>query len=137
MLGSGDFAFSFSGLKTAVRYLLPKLSLDPQTLADVCASFQRAVVDVLVAKTLVATQQSSRETVAVSGGVSLNSGLRDAFTRACAARGLELLLAPPAWCTDNAAMIAAAAGMALEAGAATSVREDIDPNLALRYEAMS
>ena len=59
MLGSGDFAFSFSGLKTAVRYLLPKLALDTlleaergQTLADVCASFQAAVVEVLVQKTL-------------------------------------------------------------------------------------
>ena len=142
MLGSGDFAFSFSGLKTAVRYLLPKLALDPaaedaasrQLLADLCASFQRAVVEVLVGKTLLAARQTGREVVAVSGGVSLNTGLREEFARACAARGLELLVAPPAWCTDNAAMIAAVGGMAFEAGALTSIAEDIDPNLALRYD---
>ena len=139
MLGSGDFSFSFSGLKTAVRYLLPKLSLDrtdaAQLLADVCASFQAAVVEVLVEKTLTAARQMRRSVVAISGGVSLNSGLRDAFTRACHARGLELLLASPAWCTDNAAMIAAVAQLALEAGVTTPMHEDINPNLALRYEA--
>ena len=143
MMGSGDFAFSFSGLKTAVRYLLPKLSLDPaadssesrQLLADLCASFQKAVVDVLVAKTLAAARQSKRDVVAVSGGVSLNSGLRAEFERACGSRGIEFLVALPAWCTDNAAMIAAAARMAFEAGATTPVQEDIDPNLALHYAA--
>ncbi len=141
MMGSGDFAFSFSGLKTAVRYLLPKLELDPaadnaesrQLLADLCASFQKAVVDVLVGKTLRAARQSGRGVVTVSGGVSLNSGLREEFARACAARGLELLVAPPAWCTDNAAMIAAVGSLAFEAGAITPLDADIDPNLGLRY----
>ena len=141
MLGSGDFAFSFSGLKTAVRYLLPKLGTDPgadnvesrQLLADLCASFQKAVVDVLVGKTLAAARQTQREVVAVSGGVSLNSGLRAEFARACAVQGVELLVAPPAWCTDNAAMIAAVAGLAFEAGITTPVQEDIHPNLALSY----
>ena len=139
MLGSGNFAFSFSGLKTAVRYLLPKLGLDPaaesaesrQLLADLCASFQKAVVDVLIGKTLQAARQTGHAVVAVSGGVSLNTGLRDEFARACAARGLELLVAPPAWCTDNAAMIAAVGSLAFEAGAITPIDEDIDPNLGL------
>ena len=140
MLGSGDFAFSFSGLKTAVRYLLPKLALDTlseterrQTLVDVCASFQRAVVEVLVRKTLRAAYESRRDLVAVSGGVSMNTGLRAAFTEACARQGIELLLAPPALCTDNAAMIAWVAALAREAGIRTSVAADIDPNQALPY----
>ena len=140
MLGSGDYAFSFSGLKTAVRYLLPKLAVEElpvaarqQTLADVCASFQQAVIDVLVGKTLLAARETRRSLVAVSGGVSLNTGLRAAFTKACASRGLELLLAPPALCTDNAAMIAAVGALAFEAGAATSLEEDINPNLSLAY----
>ena len=140
MLGSGDFTFSFSGLKTAVRYLLPKLGLDTlpeaerrQTLADVCASFQAAVVEVLVRKTLRAARESRRNLVAVSGGVSMNAGLRAAFTEACARHGLELLIAAPALCTDNAAMIAWVAALARETGISTPVATDIDPNQALPY----
>ena len=140
MLHSGDFAFSFSGLKTAVRYLLPKLGLETlgdaerrQTLADVCASFQGAVVEVLVRKTLAADREARRGLVVVSGGVSMNTGLRAAFSRECAGRGLELLIAPPALCTDNAAMIAFAAALAREAGISTPVEADIDPNQALPY----
>lgn len=107
MLDSGDFHFSFSGLKTSVRYLLPKLASLP--LPDLCASFQEAVVDVLVAKTLRAAEVTRRRVIAVSGGVSCNSRLREKFREACAARGLELRLAEPALCTDNAAMIGSAA----------------------------
>ena len=138
MIGSGDFAFSFSGLKTAVRYLLPKLELEKlgerehrQTLADVCASFQQAVVEVLVRKTLRAAREAQRNLVLVSGGVSMNTGLRVAFTKACSERGLELLIAPPALCTDNAAMIAWVAALAREAGLDTPVETDIDPNQAI------
>ena len=140
MIGSGDFAFSFSGLKTAVRYLLPKLGLAGlaegerrQTLADVCASFQQAVVDVLVRKTLRAAREARRDRIVVSGGVSLNSGLRAAFAQACRERGVELLMASPALCTDNAAMIAFVAALAREAGIRTPVDSDIDPNQALPY----
>ncbi len=140
MLGSGDFAFSFSGLKTAVRYLLPKIGLEPgggdmdgPLLADVCASFQRAVVDVLVKKTLRAARVSRRDLVAVSGGVSMNTGLRAEFARACAAAGLELLISPPALCTDNAAMIAAVGARAFAAGLTTPLSEDINPNLTLAF----
>ena len=141
MLGSGDFAFSFSGLKTAVRYLLPKIGLEPggageeqrRLLADVCASFQEAVVDVLVRKTILAARASGRERVAVSGGVSMNTRLREGFARACEREGLELFISPPTLCTDNAAMIAAVAARALEAGAVTPVSEDINPNLTLAF----
>lgn len=141
MLHSGDFAFSFSGLKTAVRYLLPRIGLDParlegqeQPLRDVCASFQAAVIEVLVRKTLLAAREAGRGVVAVSGGVSLNSGLREAFTAACAQQGLELLLSTPKLCTDNAAMIAAVGGLAYGAGLTTPLEEDIHPNLALSYQ---
>ena len=137
MIGSGDFAFSFSGLKTAVRYLLPRIGLEPagagegQLLADVCASFQAAVVDVLVRKTILAARATGRERVAVSGGVSMNTRLREEFARVCAREGVALVVSPPALCTDNAAMIAAVAALALEAGATTPVSEDINPNLTL------
>ena len=129
MLDSGDFHFSFSGLKTAVRYLLPKLTELP--LSDLCASFQAAIVDVLVAKTLAAAAHTGRRVVALSGGVSCNTSLREKMRAACAARGLELLIAPPALCTDNAAMIGHVASLRLAAGQTTTLTADIDPNLRL------
>ena len=132
LLQRDNFDFSFSGLKTAVRYLLPKIDLkNEQTIADLCASFQRAVVDVLVGKTMAAAAACGERCVAVSGGVSLNSELRSTFQRECATRGLELKLASAALCTDNAAMIGFVALYALRAGAVTPLGEDINPNLRL------
>ena len=121
--------FSFSGLKTAVRYLLPKL--EAPHLPDICASFQEAVVDVLVTKTVRAVKLTGRRIVAVSGGVSCNTRLREKFRGACAARGLELLLAEPALCTDNAAMIGYVAALKLAQGERSPLTSDIDPNLRL------
>lgn len=121
--------FSFSGLKTAVRYLLPKLSGD--YLADVCASFQAAVVDVLVEKTMAAAREHDVDLVTVSGGVSCNGALRDEMSRACRTAGLELRLAPRWLCTDNAAMIAFAAALRLTSGAESLLSDEIDPDLAL------
>ena len=132
MLGSGDFAFSFSGLKTAVRYLLPKLpDLTETTLADVCASFQEAVVDVLVRKTLSAARAAGRDKVARSGGVSCNSRLRARMEAACRKGGLELLVADAALCTDNAAMIGFVALQRLALQLHSPLTADIDPNLRL------
>jgi len=132
MIGSGDAAFSFSGLKTAVRYLLPKVDLDhAQTVADVCASFQEAAVDVLVAKTMAATRRCGRRMVTVSGGVSCNSRLRARFREACAAEGIELRLAAAALCTDNAAMIAFVAAGRLGRGERSPLTAEISPNLPL------
>ncbi|MFK5922899.1 MAG: tRNA (adenosine(37)-N6)-threonylcarbamoyltransferase complex transferase subunit TsaD [Verrucomicrobiota bacterium] len=133
MIGSGDFAFSFSGLKTSVRYLLPKLSEPLETqLPDICASFQKAVTDVLVKKTLKAAAQCGENLICVSGGVSCNSGLRAAFQQACTNENYELQLAEGALCTDNAAMIAYTAAAKLAIGVPPSVLdEDIDPNLSL------
>jgi N6-L-threonylcarbamoyladenine synthase len=129
MLNSGDFNFSFSGLKTAVRYLLPKL--DGDFSADLCASFQEAVIDVLVSKTIRAAQRFGVNLVTVSGGVSANSRLRAKMRDASAAAGLELKLACPSLSTDNAAMIAFAALERFQLGYRSNLSDDADPNLKL------
>jgi N6-L-threonylcarbamoyladenine synthase len=121
--------FSFSGLKTAVRYLLPKLKDD--YLADLCASFQQAVVDVLVRKTMASAQKYDVDLVTVSGGVSCNGELRRQLAETCRRAKLNFKTAEPWLCTDNAAMIAWAAMLRLEGGFASSVTAEIDPNLAL------
>lgn len=129
MLNSGDFHFSFSGLKTAVRYMLPKFQ--PGDLADVCASFQEAVVDVLVGKTIAAARANGRDLVTVSGGVSCNSRLREKFRVECERKRLRLMIAESKLCTDNAAMIAFVAAQKLAGGIPTALSEDINPNLRL------
>ena len=129
MLDSRDHNFSFSGLKTAVRYLLPKLEVD--FVNDMCASFQHAVTDVLVQKTLRATREVGAKVVAISGGVSCNLKLRERMRIACEETGLKFVSAKPELCTDNAAMIAFVALLRLQAGFTSHVEEDIDPNLAL------
>jgi len=121
--------FSFSGLKTAVRYLLPKLEGD--FLADLCASFQQAIIDVLVRKTIEAARKYRVNLVTVSGGVSCNQELRRQLGQACVHSGFEFKNAEPWLCTDNAAMIAFAAFLRLSAGFQSRVTEEIDPNLAL------
>lgn len=129
MIGSGDFSFSFSGLKTSMRYLLPKL--DTLHLPDLCASFQEAVVDVLVSKTLNAAAATGCGLVALSGGVSCNTRLRERMKESCDAHGIELLVADPSLCTDNAAMIAYVAALKLARGETSPLTVDIDPNLRL------
>ncbi len=121
--------FSFSGLKTAVRYLLPKLRGD--FLADLCASFQQAIVDVLVRKTIAAAKKYRVDLVTMSGGVSCNEELRRQLRDASQREGLEFKSAEPWLCTDNAAMIAFAAILRLQNGFTSKVTEEIDPNLAL------
>jgi N6-L-threonylcarbamoyladenine synthase len=132
MLDSGDHNFSFSGLKTAVRYQLAKLgTISDETRDDLCASFQRAVVEVLVKKTLRAAHESKTKLVTVSGGVSCNRALRDEMSDACQRAGMKLLTAVPELCTDNAAMIAFAASLRFQAGFESALTQEIDPNLAL------
>ena len=128
----GSLEFSFSGLKTAVLYELPKHDLSqPQVLADICASVQAAIVGVLVEKLIRAARSCQETVVTVSGGVSCNSGLRTVLTARCQKEGLELLLAEPALCTDNAAMIAFAAVQRFNAGLTSPLNAEVDPNLAL------
>jgi N6-L-threonylcarbamoyladenine synthase len=121
--------FSFSGLKTAVRYLLPKLQ--GNFLADLCASFQQAIVDVLVRKTITAAKEYNVDLATMSGGVSCNLELRRQLADACAREGFEFKTAEAWLCTDNAAMIAFAALLRLRAGFESKATEEIDPNLGL------
>lgn len=123
--------FSFSGLKTAVLYQLQKLD-DPQAhLADICASFQKAVIDSLIKKTLLAAQKTGHSIVTISGGVACNKALQNALREACDYNGLELRLTPPALTTDNAGMIAFAGWLASKHGEADPLDIGIDPNLSL------
>ncbi len=128
-IADDNFEFSFSGLKTSVRYLLPKLV--DSDIPDVCASFQQAVVDVLVTKTIRAAQQLGHHLISASGGVSLNRKLRDDLSKATAAAGCQLLLADSAVCTDNAAMIANVAVERFFTNEPADLNLDVDPNLAL------
>lgn len=114
MLGPDSLDFSFSGIKTAVLYHvhghgktgggLERLSR--KQLADIAASFQQAVIEVLIRKTLAAVKRTKLATVVMGGGVAANRTLRTALERACHERTLRFLAAPMAYCTDNAAMIA-------------------------------
>jgi len=130
MLHDPHLDFSFSGLKTAVLYTLQR-EPSPPAVNDLAASFQQAVIDILVGKTLRAAQQTGHRTIALSGGVSLNRALRDSFADACQRRGLTLATAPPQLCTDNAAMIAFAALLRHLAGESSPLDGDIHPNLPL------
>ncbi len=108
MLGSDGLEMSFAGLKTAIHQFLER-EFGEETpeggqLRDICASFQQSVVDVLVAKTMAAADQTGLDRVVLSGGVAANSGLRAELERACEGEGRELFVAPPNLCTDNAGM---------------------------------
>jgi N6-L-threonylcarbamoyladenine synthase len=129
MLGRQDFNFSFSGIKTAVRYLLPKLEGD--YIADVAASFQEAVVEVLVRKTLAAAAGLGVHLITVSGGVSCNSRLRQRMKETAERVGKRLLLAQPALTTDNAAMIGYVGVHRFRENPGTDLALDADPNLSL------
>jgi N6-L-threonylcarbamoyladenine synthase len=132
MLDSGDHNFSFSGLKTAVRYQIAKLGAISEDIRDdLCASFQCAAVEVLVKKTVRAARECRANLVTVSGGVSCNRALRDQMSDSCNRAEAKLLTAVPELCTDNAAMIAFAASLRLHAGFESKVTQEIDPNLAL------
>ncbi|MBI4718735.1 MAG: tRNA (adenosine(37)-N6)-threonylcarbamoyltransferase complex transferase subunit TsaD [Planctomycetes bacterium] len=115
MLGPDSLDFSFSGIKTAVLYHVHGQGrtsgglerLSPAQLADIAASFQQAVIDVLIRKTMLAATRSGISTVVLGGGVAANRTLRSALEAACVSRDLSFHAASPAYCTDNAAMIAA------------------------------
>ncbi len=128
--------FSFSGLKTAVRYSLaapgtplPKPEdLGPQFVADVAASFQEAVAEILVAKSLAAVRETGFRRLCVGGGVAANSCFRDRIKSACEAGDVELHIAPLSLCTDNAVMGAIAIER-LNAGLIENLDLDITPGL--------
>ncbi len=126
---AGAFDFSFSGLKTAV---VSWVRAHPEVLnEDVAASFQVAVVDVLVAKSLAAADKIGARGACLAGGVAANSSLRARFAEAFAARGLGAWLPSRAMCTDNAAMIAAAGYFQLERSGPTPLDAGAVPDLQL------
>ena len=114
MLHSSDLDFSFSGLKTAVMLAVKNRALDAQARADVAAEFQAAIVDVLVAKSIAALEQSGLERLVVAGGVGANRELRARLSAAAARSGFDVFYPAPEFCTDNGAMIAFAAAMRLK-----------------------
>jgi N6-L-threonylcarbamoyladenine synthase len=139
LMGEPNHDFSFSGLKTSVRYHLrdyPEKAESGPAMCDLCASVQAAIVEVLVAKTVTAASRLQVGCITASGGVTCNSALRASLANACQRRRLRLRLAEKALCTDNAAMIgilaerkflAGEVGMALDA--------DIRPNWELESSA--
>lgn len=122
--------FSFSGLKTSVRYFLekhPDLPKSEQGMADLCASVRHAIVGVLLRKTELAMEKTGVSCVALSGGVAANRALREGITDLCRAKGWELHLPAPELATDNAAMMAFAAMHHLKAGETSPVSHEITP----------
>lgn len=114
-----DDDFSFSGLKTSVRYWLekhPHAPDDVQGLRDLCASIQAAIVEVLAVKTVRAARRLGLNLVAASGGVSCNSGLRQELERRCHRHKIRLQIAEPTLCTDNAGMVAVLGERLLQTG---------------------
>jgi N6-L-threonylcarbamoyladenine synthase len=117
LLHSGNLDFSFAGLKTAVLTQAKKLGADLEARkADLAASTQAAIVDVLVKKTIKALQQTGLKRVVVAGGVGANTLLRQQLNAACAQRKVRVHYPELHLCTDNGAMIALAAAMRLQAG---------------------
>ncbi len=127
--------FSFSGLKTSVRYFLrdhPDSLGDGQKIRDLCASVQAAIVEVLVAKTIRAAKRNGVRCVTASGGVTCNSGLRRDLELACKREGFVLRLADKSLCTDNAAMVGILAEHKLRHNVAdTPLDAEIQPGMAL------
>lgn len=135
LLNDPNDDFSFSGLKTSIRYFLrdhPVLLEHESSLRDLCASVQSAIVEVLVKKTLRAAKRLGVKCVTASGGVSCNRALRAELTRACERHGFKLRLAVKPLCTDNAAMIGILAERKLLHGAGGfSYDDEITPGLQL------
>ncbi len=136
MLHQDNFDFSFSGLKTAVRYSLvgpghqdfSKLELDEQKKADICASFETAVVDVLVGKAIKAVKKFRCDRLAVGGGVAANQYFRQRLDESANQNDVELIIAPIKLCTDNAVM-GAIAWEKIRRGEFASLDLDVTPGL--------
>jgi N6-L-threonylcarbamoyladenine synthase len=133
MLKAKSLDFSFSGLKTSVINAFKDRVARNEALplADIAASFQEAVVDVLLAKTLRAAGERGVKTISVTGGVSANSRLREAFSEACQRRGIGVFFPSLSLCTDNAAMIAAAGYARYRLGEVSDLELDVVPNAPL------
>jgi len=128
--------FSFSGLKTAVRYRIAGPSdpsqraagLDEQERANIAAGFEQAVIDCLIAKAMASIKKTGAKRLCVGGGVAANTSFREQLALACQARNVELIIAKPQWCTDNAAM-GALAWEKIRRGQFDSLDLDVQPGL--------
>jgi N6-L-threonylcarbamoyladenine synthase len=134
MAASGDYDFSLSGLKTAViRHVRGEQSAGREIrTADLAASFQEAVVDVQVQKTIAAAAENGARAILMGGGVVANSRLREMMSREAERRGMPLLYPSLELCTDNGAMIASAGFFRLERGDRSGLDLEADPGLPLR-----
>jgi N6-L-threonylcarbamoyladenine synthase len=135
--GFHPYDFSFSGLKTAVLRLVNQLKQEEAQggeafpLADVAASFEQVVADVLVERTTRCVRDQGLSTLVLVGGVAANRRLRQRLEQRCGELGIQWRLAPLAYCTDNAAMIAVAAEQRFRAGSQSSIELAVAPRLAL------
>ncbi len=128
LLSSGTLDFSFSGLKTAALIRIRALGdLDDATRADLAASFQEAIVDVLVAKCIAALDAEALERLVIAGGVGANSLLRERLAASAEARGARVFFPPLRLCTDNGAMIAFAAALKYPRGLEASAGFPVFP----------
>jgi N6-L-threonylcarbamoyladenine synthase len=132
-VGDAVYDFSFSGLKSAVLNYLNSCEMKgiPVCQADVAASFQKAVVDVLVEHSMMAVEESGIKKFAIAGGVASNTALREALADACLEKGIAFYHPSPILCTDNAAMIGAAAYYEYKKGVRHGYDLNAVPNLKL------
>jgi N6-L-threonylcarbamoyladenine synthase len=128
-----EYDFSFSGLKSSVLNYINQAKMQGQELdqADVAASFQKAVVEVLVGHAIKACKQYGYDKLAIAGGVASNSGLRELMEKECAANKIKFYRPSPVLCTDNAAMIGAAAYYEYQKGVRFGLDMNAVPNLPL------
>lgn len=133
LLGKDSYDFSFSGLKTAVlNYVNTEKQAGREiNRADVAASFQQAVIDVIAEKTIAATKEMGYGKLALAGGVASNSKLRATLEKACEENNIEIYIPSPILCTDNAAMIGCAAYYKYMAGERGDIDMDAYANLPL------
>ncbi|MFC2066703.1 tRNA (adenosine(37)-N6)-threonylcarbamoyltransferase complex transferase subunit TsaD [Chloroflexota bacterium] len=139
MLRAKTLDFSFSGLKTSIINTFKERVAENETLPleDIAASFQEAIVDVLVSKTLRAASEQGVAAVSVTGGVSANRRLRGVFQDACEQEGIEVFFPQLSLCTDNAAMIAAAGYARLKKGEEADLNLNVYPNAPLEVQRVS
>lgn len=132
-VGGSAYDFSFSGMKSAVLNYINQAQMKGETISvpDLCASFQNAVVDVLVSRAVAAAKEYGYDKLAIAGGVASNSALRQGMKEACDKEGLKLYYPSPIYCTDNAAMIGAAAYYEYINGARAGWDLNAVPNLKL------
>ena len=132
-VGGSEYDFSFSGMKSAVLNYINQAQMKGEAISvpDLCASFQNAVVDVLVSRAVAAAKEFGYDKLAIAGGVASNSALREGLRKACEREGLKLYYPSPIYCTDNAAMIGAAAYYEYINGARAGWDLNAVPNLKL------